>query len=87
MVFKTTAGETAISDINKFAFSYYDARAIEIGFAETESIFIHEGPEDDDVDKYEFVVGHSFFVGKDILKTNGALNLAPFVLFFIINAV
>ena len=29
----------------------------------------------------------SFFVGKDILKTNGALNLAPFVLFFIINAV
>lgn len=74
MVFKTTAGETAISDINKFAFSYYDARAIEIGLPETESIFIHEGPEDDDVDEYEFVVGHSFFVGKD---EDGNILLVP----------
>ena len=74
MIFKTTAGETAIKDIYKFAFNYYDVRAKEIGLPETESIFIHEGPSSDDVDKYEFVVDHSFFVGKN---EDGNILLVP----------
>ena len=65
MVFKTTAGETAINDIYKFALSYYDARAKVIGLPKTDGIFIHEGPVGNDDDDYDFVVEHSFFVGND----------------------
>ena len=65
MVFKMTAGETAISDIYKFALSYYDARAKEIGLPKTDGIYIHEGPVGNDDNDHDFVVEHSFFVGND----------------------
>ena len=60
-----TAGETAISDIYKFALSYYDARAKEIGLPKTDGIYIHEGPVGNDDNDHDFVVEHSFFVGND----------------------
>jgi len=74
MVFKRTAGKTAISEICKFAFNYFEARANEIGLPKVEGIFIHEGPNGDGKDNDEFVVNHAFLVGED---EDGSIILVP----------